>query len=332
MRRSFRRPALMLGLASVLWMGLPASRAEAQDYPARTITLIVPSAPGGTLDALARLLAQGMGADLGRTVVVENVTGAGSVVGTQRLVRSEPDGYTIGFGNLASMAATVALGADPTFDPRRDLTPISIVAEVPMVIAASPRSGVRDLRSLVERIRARGEEVSFGTPGTNTTGHLAPAYLLSILNAKAMLVPYRGAGPAMSDLAAGTVEAVIDQTVTMIPAHQGRTAVALAVTGAQRIPQLPEVPTFAEAGVPAFDMVIWNAIAGPRDMPQARVDRLLKAIEAALASPAVASRFADLATTAPPPGERGPAAMRARIEADVARWTEVVGKAGLAPR
>lgn len=332
MRRSFRRPALMLGLASVLWMGLPASRAEAQDYPARTITLIVPSAPGGTLDALARLMAQGMGADLGRTVIVENVTGAGSVVGTQRLVRSEPDGYTIGFGNLASMAATVALGADPGFDPRRDLTPISIVANVPMVIAASPRSGVRDLRSLVERIRARGEEVSFGTPGTNTTGHLAPAYLLSILNAKAMLVPYRGAGPAMSDLAAGTVEAVIDQTVTMIPAHQGRTAVALAVTGAQRIPQLPEVPTFAEAGVPAFDMVIWNAIAGPRDMPQARVDRLLKAIEAALASPAVAARFADLATTAPPPGERGPAAMRARIEADVARWTEVVGKAGLAPR
>jgi len=332
MRRRLRRPALMLGLASFLYAGLPAGPAAAQDYPTRTVTMIVPSAPGGTLDALARLMAQGMGADLGRTVVVENVTGAGSVVGTQRLVRSEADGYTLGFGNLASMAATVALGADPTFDPRRDLTPISIVANVPMVIAVSPRSGVRDLRGLVERIRARGEEVSFGTPGTNTTGHLAPAYLLSLLGAKAMLVPYRGAGPAMSDLAAGTVEAVIDQTVTMIPAHQGRTAIALAVTGTRRLPQLPEVPTFAEAGVPAFDMVIWNAIAGPRDLPPARVERLMRAIDAALASPALTARFAELATTPPPPAERGPAAMRARIEADVARWVDVVAKAGIAPR
>ena len=328
MRSAPWRPALLLGLAALLGIG-PAA---AQDYPSRTVTLIVPSAPGGTLDALARLMAQGMGPDLGRTVVVENVTGAGSVVGTQRLVRSDPDGYTIGFGNLASMAATVALGADPNFDPRRDLTPISIVANVPMVVAAGPRSGIRDLRTLVESIRTRGEEITFGTPGTNTTGHLAPAYLLSILGLKAMLVPYRGAGPAMSDLAAGTVTAAIDQTVTMIPAHQGRTAIALAVTGASRIPQLPEVPTFAEAGVPGFDMVIWNAIAGPAGMPQDRVNRLLKAIDAALASPAVAARFADLATAMPAPQERGPAAMRDRIASDVTRWTEVVSRAGLAPR
>ncbi|MDJ0388726.1 tripartite tricarboxylate transporter substrate binding protein [Roseomonas sp. E05] len=294
--------------------------------------MIVPSAPGGTLDALGRLMAQGMAADLGRNVVVENVSGAGSLVGMQRLVRSTPDGHVIGFGNLGSLAANVAVTKELGFDPRQDLTPISIVANVPMVIAASTQSGVRDLKTLLSRIRERGEGVTFGTPGTGTTGHLAPAYLLSLTGLRATLVPYRGAGPAMSDLAAGTVDAVIDQTVTMIPAHQGRTAVALAVTGSQRIPQLPEVPTFAEAGVPGFDMVIWNAIAGPKGIPQPAVQRLVQAVEAALASPAVTSRFADLATTAPPPEERGPEALRQRIATDVDRWIRVVREAGITPQ
>ncbi|MDB5413066.1 MAG: hypothetical protein JWR10_1401 [Rubritepida sp.] len=304
--------------------------ATAQDYPTRTVTMIVPSAPGGTLDALGRLMAQAMAADLGRSVVVENVSGAGSLVGMQRLVRSEPDGYVIGFGNVGSMAANVATTRDLGFDPRTDLTPISIVANVPMVIAASPRSGLRDLATLVSRIRERGDGVSFGTPGTGTTGHLAPAYLFTLIGSKAMLVPYRGAGPAMTDLAAGTVDVVIDQTVTMIPAHLGHTAVALAVTGTRRVAQMPEVPTFAEAGVPGFDMVIWNAIAGPRDMPPAVAQRLLRSIEVALASAPVAARFADLATDMPPVAERGPEAMRRRIAADVDRWIEVVRSSGMA--
>jgi tripartite-type tricarboxylate transporter receptor subunit TctC len=226
-----------------LWLGcllaFCGGAAMAQDYPTRTVTMIVPSAPGGTLDALGRLMAQAMSPDLGRTVVIENVTGAGSLVGMQRLVRSDPEGYVIGFGNVGSMAANVATTRDLGFDPRTDLTPISIVANVPMVLAASPRSGLRDLATLVSRIRERGEGVTFGTGGAGTTGHLAPAFLFTLIGAKGMLVPYRGAGPAMSDLAAGTVDVVIDQTVTMIPAHLGRTAVALAVTGNVRAAQLP---------------------------------------------------------------------------------------------
>ncbi|TCH97903.1 tripartite tricarboxylate transporter substrate binding protein [Roseococcus sp. SYP-B2431] len=317
-----------------LWLGcllaFCGSAALAQDYPTRTVTMIVPSAPGGTLDALGRLMAQAMGPELGRSVVIENVTGAGSLVGMQRLVRSDPEGHVIGFGNVGSMAANVATTRDLGFDPRTDLTPISIVANVPMVLAASPRSGIRDLATLLSRIRERGEGVTFGTPGAGTTGHLAPAYLFTLVGAKAMLVPYRGAGPAMSDLAAGTVDVVIDQTVTMIPAHLGRTAVALAVTGSARAAQLPDVPTFAEAGVPGFDMVIWNAIAGPKGMPPTVVQRLQLAIEAALTSPAVASRFADLAATMPPPAQRGPEAMQRQIAADVDRWVQVVRSSGMA--
>ncbi|WP_421990484.1 Bug family tripartite tricarboxylate transporter substrate binding protein [Roseococcus sp.] len=317
-----------------LWLGcllaFCATDAMAQDYPARTITMIVPSAPGGTLDALGRLMAQAMSPDLGRGVVIENVTGAGSLVGMQRIVRSDPEGYVIGFGNVGSMAANVATTRDLGFDPRTDLTPISIVANVPMVLAASSRSGVRELATLISRIRERGEGVTFGTPGAGTTGHLAPAYLFTLIGSKALLVPYRGAGPAMSDLAAGTVDAMIDQSVALIPAHQGRTAVALAITGPVRAAQMPDVPTFAEAGLPGFDMVIWNAIAGPRGMPPAVQQRLVRAIEAALASPAVIARFADLASTMPPPEQRGPEAMRRRIAADVESWTQVVRSSGMA--
>lgn len=323
------RGALHCAALLALWCASPAL---AQDFPSRPVTMIVPSAPGGTLDALGRLMAQGMAAELGQNVVVENVSGAGSIVGMQRLVRSNADGHIIGFGNLGSLAANVAITRDLGFDPRQDLTPVSIVANVPMVIAASPQSGVRDLGTLLSRIRERGDRVTFGTPGTGTTGHLAPAYLLSLTGLQATLVPYRGAGPAMGDLASGTVDAVIDQTVTMIPAHRGNTAFALAVTGPQRLAQLPEVPTFAEAGVPGFDMVIWNAIVGPRGIPEPALRRLVRAVEAALASPNVTARFADLATTAPPPEERGPEVLRQRIAADVERWVGIVRAAGITPQ
>jgi tripartite-type tricarboxylate transporter receptor subunit TctC len=307
-----------------------AVRAQPSAWPQRTITLLVPSAPGGSLDALARFFAQSMAASLGRSVVVENASGAGGLIGMQRAARAEPDGHTLVFGNMGVMAALAPLNPDAGYDPRRDLAPVGMAAHVPMVLAASPQSGVRDLRGLLDRIRARGEAVAFGTAGLGTTSHLAPALLLHLAGLKATLVAYRGAGPAMNDLAAGVVDAVIDQTVTMIPAHRGRTAVALAVTGAARVPQLPDVPTFAEAGLPAFDLVVWNAIAAPRGTPAAVVERLAAAIEAALADEELRRRLADLAAIPPAPEERGPEALRRRIAADVDRWTALVQATGMA--
>jgi tripartite-type tricarboxylate transporter receptor subunit TctC len=228
------------------------------------------------------------------------------------------------------MAAAVALNPDGGYDPRRDLAPVGLAAHVPMVLAASPQSGVRDLQALLARIRERRDAATFGTAGLGTTSHLAPALLLHLTGLKATLVSYRGAGPAMNDLAAGVVDAVIDQTVTMIPAHRGRTAMALAVTGAARVPQLPEVPTFAEAGVPAFDLVVWNAIAAPRSTPSAVVDRLAAAVDAALADEELRRRLGDLAALPPAREERGPDHLRRRIASDVERWTAVVQAAGLA--
>jgi tripartite-type tricarboxylate transporter receptor subunit TctC len=189
---------------------------------------------------------------------------------------------------------------------------------------------LRDLQELLARIRERGEGVTFGTAGLGTTSHLAPALLMHLTGLKATLVSYRGAGPAMNDLAAGVVDAVIDQTVTMIPAHRGRTAVALAVSGAGRVPQIQEVPTFAEAGVPAFDLVVWNAIAAPRGTPPAVVERLAAAVEAALADEELRRRLSELAAVPPAPEERGPEPLRRRIASDVERWTAIVQAAGIA--
>ena len=244
----------LLAMATAATAAAPGVRAQTgEGWPQRTITLVVPSAPGGTLDALARFFAQAMSPKLGRSVVVENASGAGGLIGMQRAARAEPDGHTLVFGNMGVMAASVAVNPDPGYDPRRDLAPVGLAAHVPMVLAASPQSGVRDLQALLARIRERRDAATFGTAGLGTTSHLAPAMLLHLTGLKATLVSYRGAGPAMNDLAAGVVDAVIDQTVTMIPAHRGRTAVALAVSGAQRVPQLPEVPTFAEVRAPDDD-------------------------------------------------------------------------------
>jgi tripartite-type tricarboxylate transporter receptor subunit TctC len=320
-RRSF--------LAMAATAAAPA-RAQTGGWPQRTVTLVVPSAPGGTLDALARFFAQAMSPPLGRGVVVENVSGAGGLIGMQRAARAEPDGHTLVFGNMGVMAASAALNPDPGYDPRRDLAPVGMAAHVPMVLAASPQTGVRDLGGLLARIRERGESTTFGTAGLGTTSHLAPALLLHLTGLKATLVSYRGAGPAMNDLAAGVVDAVMDQTVTMIPAHRGRTAVALAVSGARRVPQLPEVPTFAEAGVPAFDLVVWNAVAAPRGTPTAVVERLAAAVEAALADGELRRRLSDLAAVPPDREERGPEPLRRRIASDVERWTAIAQAAGIA--
>ena len=324
-RRLYRRALLAVPAAAACPSVLKAQGA----WPQRTITLIVPSAPGGTLDALARFYAQAMSPSLGRSVVVENVSGAGGLIGMQRLARAEPDGHTIVFGNMGVLAAFVALNPTSGYDPRRDLAPIGLTAHVPMVIATSPGSGVTDLRTLLDRIRERREGATFGTAGLGTTSHLAPALLLHLTGLKATLVSYRGAGPAMNDLAAGVVDAVIDQTVTMIPAHRGRTAVALAVSGTQRAAQIPEVPTFAEAGVPSFDLVVWNAIAAPRGTPAPVIERLAAAIEAAQADAELRRRLAELAAIAAGPEERGPESLRARIAADAERWIAVVEAAGL---
>jgi len=296
----------------------------AQNFPTRSISMVVPYPPGGSSDGLARIIGAAMSKDLGQQVIVENVTGAGGTIGTQKVLKSTPDGYTITFGNMGSMAIAAPLYPNIKFDPVKDFAPIGVVADVPMVISASKKSGYKTLGEFVAQLKKDGKSVNFGTAGPGSTGHIGAAMFLYVTKTDATLVNYRGAGPAIADLLAGTVDAVIDQTVTMIPIHNGGRVTALAVSGKNRLAQIPDVPTFAEAGVPEFDLSVWNAIAAPAGTPAPVVDRLAKALANALKDPEVVERFTKMAAVIPPESEQGPKAFAALIAKDVPRFTQLI--------
>ncbi|GAB1575768.1 Bug family tripartite tricarboxylate transporter substrate binding protein [Bordetella petrii] len=310
-------------------LGLAATGARADTFPSRPISMVVPYAAGGSTDGLARIVAQAMGKDLGQTVVVENLGGGGTMIGNQRVLRAAADGYTLTFGNMGSLAIAPSLYPKANFDPRRDMIGIGLVATVPMVLSASKASGISTLEDFVQRLRQEGDAVNFGNAGSGSTSHIAAVYFEHVTKTKATQVPYRGAGPAIADLMAGTVDAVIDQTVTMIPLHQAGRVIALAVASPARLPQLPDVPTFAEGGVPDFDLNVWNAIAAPAGTPAPAVRRLEQALAAALRDPDVQASLEKLAAQAPAPRDQGSAALQALLERDVPRFAALIEQAGV---
>jgi len=308
---------------------LAATGARADGYPTRPVTFMVAYAPGGTTDVLARIIGKAMGEKLGQPVIVENVGGAGGTTGTLRAARSDPDGYTLTFGNMGSLAANVSLYPNLKFDPRTDFVPIGLVATVPMVLSVSRKSGITDLPGLLKKMREEPGVVNFGTAGVGSTSNLAAAAFLHVTKAKAVMLNYRGSGPSINDLVAGVNDAVIDQTVTMIPLHTGGSVTAIAVSGKERVPQMKDVATFAEGGVPEFDLSVWNAVAAPKGTPPEIVKKLEEALSAALDDPEVRARFNDLAVPVPPASERGGAHLGRLIAADVDRLGAIVRVSGL---
>lgn len=321
------RRTFAVACAAALVGGLAAAPASAQSYPVRPVTMVVPYAAGGTTDVIARIIAQAMTADLGQTVVVENATGAGGTLGTQRVVRAEPDGYTLSFGHMGSLSAAKALYPNLSFDPRVDLVPVGLVATVPMVLSVSKASGIEDLAALREKLKGGG--VKLGHAGVGSVNHLAIMAFLAETDAQAVQVAYRGGGPANNDLMAGVIDGVIDQTVSTIPVLQSGKTKGLAVTARQRLPQLPDVPTFAEAGLPGFDLTVWNAIAAPKGTPPDVIKRLEASLAKALTDPTVKQRFGELAAVIPGADETGSAALGRLMTQDGDRLGRIIAKAGV---
>ncbi|ANN79970.1 Bug family tripartite tricarboxylate transporter substrate binding protein [Bordetella flabilis] len=318
----------LIGCAAALLLGGPA---RADTFPSRPIVMIVAVAPGGTLDALARQIASGLTTKLNQSVVVENTTGAGGLIGYQRLMKSEPDGYTLMFSNM-SLAIIPQLYPSAHVDPVRDLSPIGTVATVPMVLSVSNKSGITSLPDMLKRMRSGGPKLNFGSGGPGTTAHLAEGLFLNISKTQGELIQYRGSGPALSDLMAGTIDAVIDQTVTMMPLHQDKRIRAIAVSTPQRLPQMPDVPTFAEGGLPAFNLAIWNGVVAPKDTPKPVVDKLASALSAVLDSPEYKARIDQLAARIPSAAERGPAPFAALLAKDTKEVATLAQQIGLTPR
>jgi tripartite-type tricarboxylate transporter receptor subunit TctC len=316
-------------VAAIAALVLSAQVAAAESFPNRPLTLVVAAAAGGTTDVLARIVARRMGEDLGQPVVVENVTGGGATVGTRRVVRADADGYTLIFGNMGSLAANVWLFPELGFDPRQDLAPVGLVAIVPMVLSVSKKSGIRDMAGLIAALKTKPGALNFGHAGPGTTTHLAVITFLHVTGTQAHDIPYRGSGPAINDLVAGTIDAVIDQTVTMIPMHNGGSVTAIATSSASRVTQIPDVPTFTEAGVPAFDLTVWNAIAAPAATPRPVLERLESSLKTALADPELRHRFADLAADVPRSDQIGAEPLRRLIASDIERFGPVIKAVGV---
>lgn len=318
-------------LIVALTMALVSSLAAAQAFPTKQVTIIVGVAPGGTLDALARMLAQGMAPILKQPVVVENLTGAGGLVGFQRLKRADPDGHTLNFGNMGLLLMP-HLHPTGGFDPLADLAPVASVATVPMVLAVSNASGIKDLPSFLTYMRRNPGKTNLGSGGPGTTAHLAEALFLNLANAQGTLVQYRGTGPALVDVISGTIDGIIDQTVTLMPLNADKRVRAIAVSSAQRLPQLPDVATFAEGGLPAFDLRIWNALVAPKGTPRAAIDRLAAAVSQVMESPEYRDRVEkQFASEIPSPADRSPDGLRRLMEQDAARMAALVKAIGLQP-
>ena len=317
---------LRLSLAT----GLAAFTFHAQAFPNKPISMIVPYATGGSTDGLARIVADSMGEALGAPIIVENYGGVGGVPGVQRFLRAKNDGHTIMLSNMGSFAIAPTLYPNMNFDPKTEISPIGLVAEVPMVLAVSEASGVKDLPSLLQRMRDTSQStLTMGNGGPGGTGHIGGEYFLHLTNTNAELIPYRGTGPALVDIMGGTVDMIIDQTVALIPASKGGRVIPLAVASPERIPQMPETPTFIEGGVPEFDMSVWNAIAVPKGTPEEHAQKLTQALSTALDSPKVKAALDSLGAQAPQDARRGPEEMNRLIHRDVDRFAKLIHDAGI---
>ena len=318
---------LVVGLVTALAFAL----AGAQTFPSKQITIIVGVAPGGTLDTLARQVALGLSNTLKQSVIVENVTGAGGLVGFQRLLKSEPDSYTLNFSNQ-SLLIIPHLYPKGNFDPLTDLAPLGTVATVPMVMAVSNASGIKDLPALMDYLKRNPGKANFGSGGPGTTAHLAEALFLNMNKVDATLVQYRGTGPALVDLMSGVIDGIIDQTVTIMPLNADKRIRAIAVSSPQRLSQLPDVPTFAEGGVPQFDLRIWNGLVAPKGTPRPVLDKLATALSQVIDSPEFKDRVEkQLASQTPPMAERGPDAFRKLLEQDSERISSLIKAIGIKP-
>jgi tripartite-type tricarboxylate transporter receptor subunit TctC len=319
-------------LLSLIAIALAAagSRASAQVYPSRPITMVVPLAAGGPLDTLARILAEPMRAFLGQPVIVENVTGAAGTVGTGRVARAAPDGYTFGMGFLGTHVLNGAIYVLP-YDVVKDFDPIALLSSNPHLIVANAALPAKDLRGFIAWLKLNQDKASAGTGGVGTSTHVAGLLFQQSAGVRFQLVPYRGAAPALQDVMAGQIDLMIDVASNSLPYLQGGKIKAYAVTANTRLASAPGIPTVDEAGLPGFYMSTWYGLFGPKAMPKDVVAKLTAATINALADPVVGRRLTDLGLDIPPRQQQTPEALATLQRAEIEKWWPIIKAANIKP-
>jgi tripartite-type tricarboxylate transporter receptor subunit TctC len=305
-------------------VALGASAAQAQTYPTRNITMIVPFAAGGPTDVIARIVTGQMAPALGQAIIIENVVGAGGTTGATRAARAANDGYTLITGHMGTHAASVPLYPKLAYHPEKDFEPVALLAGTPILILARKDFPPKDLKEFVAYVKANADKVNAAHAGIGSVSHVSCELLNSILDIKPVGVPFNGTGPAMNALVAGQVDYMCDQIVNAVPQVNGGTIKAYAVATPERNPSLPNVPTTAEAGLPKFQAQAWNAIFAPKGTPSDVIAKLNASAAKALDDDTVKKRLLELGSVIPTLAERTPQALGTLVKNEVAKWSSVL--------
>ena len=298
----------------------------ALNYPIKPIRMVVTYPPGGNTDLVGRAMAQSMSATLGQTVIVDNRGGAGGVMGTLIAAQAAADGYTIMLGTSAGMVVNPLLSSKLPYDPRRDLAPISNVIIVPQLLVTNPQLPVRTVKELIALAREKPGTINAGSSGVGTPNHLGTELLKSLAGIDIVHIPYKGGGPALTDLMGGQIQMVFSSVPAVLPHVKAGRLIGLGIGSAKRSLVLPSVPTIAEAGVPGYEYTTWYGIFAPAKTPDVLIDRLNQVINQALHSTAIQQRFLN---NGGDPAPSSPLQLRQYMAEETARWTKAIRSAGI---
>jgi tripartite-type tricarboxylate transporter receptor subunit TctC len=305
-----------------------ATASAAQTYPDRSITMVVPFSAGGPTDTVGRLIAEKMSADLGQQIIVENVGGAGGTLGAGQVAGAEADGYTLLLHHIG-MASSATLYRNLAYKPLEAFEYVGLVTEVPMTLVARGDFEPADAASLIAYVKENADTITMANAGIGSSSHLCGMLFMQAVEAPIVTVPYKGTGPAMTELLGGQIDIMCDQTTNTTEQIKGGTIKAYAVTSPARLDILPELPTVAEAGIPGVEVSVWHGIYTPKGTPVEVNDRLAGALQVALADPEIATKLAELGTAPSPAADATPAALKAKLESEIARWKPVIEAAGV---
>ncbi len=323
------RTALGLILAGGAVGVLALSPCAAQEWPTRTITLVVPFTPGGGVDISARLQAQAIGEILGQNVIVENIGGGAGMTAGARVAHAPPDGYTFMIGNTGTHAYNQSLYKKPLYNSVTDFTPVGLVSESPRILNARKDLPVNGLKEFIAWLKANESKAQFGSAGVGTGTHLPCVMFNLAIGVNITHVPYRGAGPVIQDLIGGRIDYMCDTIQTGAQLAKQGTLKPIAVLSEKRVAIIPEVPTAVEQGLPGVESSVWNAFFLPKGTPDAIVRKLNAAVNQSLENPALRKRLEELGLDIVPPERRTPEYLAKFLPEDIARWAKPIHAAGI---
>ncbi len=327
-----KRRNLLAAAAAATLAAAPVGAMAQANYPTKPITVIVPFAAGGPTDALARVLTARMGEALGQTMIVENVGGAGGTIGVNKAAKATPDGYTILFTHMGTLAVNIALYKTLPYDSQKDLEPVGLGGTNPMVLVTKKDLPAKDFNEFEAYVKANQKKAQYGMAGIGAAVHLGGLMLNSMMKVDVLEIPYKGTGPALNDLVSGQFDYMVDQAVNVLPQINAGTIKALGVSTLKRLPQLPNVPTIDESGLKGYEVTIWNGFFVAKGTPKNVIDTLNKALVTALGDEKVRARLIDQAVDLPEPKDATPDALRAQLKASIDKWVPAIKAAGVQPQ